>query len=343
MLKPEQVGEIREHLENSQNPLFLFDNDVDGLCSFLILRRALDRGRGIPIKTFPELTVQYDRRVEELGADLVVILDKAEVSEEFVDAVNERGVPILWIDHHLSETSEKLKDKVHYFSTYPDGEPTTYIAQNIFNNRKDLWLALVGCIGDVYAPDFGKAIEKEYPELFNNQINAFDALHSTEIGKIVRMLNFGLMDTTTNVVNLIKYMFNIESPYGLLEENPRTRQLHKRYAELNDIYERQVNKAMEEISENDEVILFSYAGHISMSSEIANKLSYLNPGKRVIVCFRRPDKINASIRGAGALDFTQKVVAKIEGAVGGGHEEATGAMIPVDKWNDFKGLVEGKA
>ena len=30
MLTKKQVGEIKEHLDKAQNPLFFFDNDLDG-------------------------------------------------------------------------------------------------------------------------------------------------------------------------------------------------------------------------------------------------------------------------------------------------------------------------
>ena len=55
MLNKKELDEIKENLEMSQNPLFFFDNDVDGLCSFLILRRSIGRGRGVAIKSFPDL------------------------------------------------------------------------------------------------------------------------------------------------------------------------------------------------------------------------------------------------------------------------------------------------
>lgn len=51
MLTNEQINEIREHLENARNPVFFFDNDPDGLCSFLLLQRFIGRGRGVAIKT----------------------------------------------------------------------------------------------------------------------------------------------------------------------------------------------------------------------------------------------------------------------------------------------------
>jgi len=59
MISQNKLEELRENLENSQNPLFFFDNDTDGLCAFLILRRALGRGRGVAIKSFPDLKDQY--------------------------------------------------------------------------------------------------------------------------------------------------------------------------------------------------------------------------------------------------------------------------------------------
>jgi len=84
MLTEKQVKEIRTHLEKAQNPLFFFDNDPDGLCSYLLLRRAYGKGKGIPVRSFPDLNVGYFRRIEELNSDYVFILDKPIVSEEFL-------------------------------------------------------------------------------------------------------------------------------------------------------------------------------------------------------------------------------------------------------------------
>jgi len=83
MLTKTQLNEIRNHLEASQNPLFFFDNDVDGLCAFLILRRAINRGKGVAIKSFPDLKKQYLKKVDELNPDAIFILDKAELNKEF--------------------------------------------------------------------------------------------------------------------------------------------------------------------------------------------------------------------------------------------------------------------
>lgn len=336
MIKEKEIREIREHLEASQNPLFFFDNDVDGLCSFLILRRSIGRGRGVAIKSFPDLKAQYIKKVEELNPDAVFILDKAEVDREFVELVKAKGLPIIWIDHHNSKTDEDIISQTYYYNSFPTSEPTTYIAQNVFERKEDLWLAIIGSISDVYKPDFASDFENEFPELYNSQLNAFDALHETEIGKIIRMLNFGLMDTITNVVSLVKYLFKAKNAYDLLEEKNETKHLHKRYAQLNSFFNKQIEKAEENVDKKSPVLFFSYSGETSMSAEISNRLLYDNPDKLIVVGFKRPDKVNISVRGKDALKVTQAAIEGIEDATGGGHEEATGAMVFVEDWDKFK-------
>jgi len=336
MLSLKQLQKIKEYLESSQNPLFFFDNDVDGLCAFLILRRAIGRGRGVAIKSFPDLKEQYLKKVEELNPDAIFILDKPELSKEFVEGIEERSIPIIWIDHHETKTPKGLIEKTSYFNSLPSAEPTTYIAQKIFNRQEDMWLAVIGCIGDAYMPDLAEKFSKQNPELLTSNLSAFDALHSNEIGKIVRMLNFGLMDSITNVVNLIKYLFKAKNVYDILEENKYTRQLHKRYLQLNEFYIKQVNKAETNFNPESPVLFFSYSGNTSMSSEIANKLYYNHKDKLIVVAFKRPEKINISLRGKNALKITKESIKDIEGATGGGHIEATGAMIPVDEFERFK-------
>ena len=84
MLKPSQLSELKELLEQSQNPIFFYDNDADGLCSFLLLRRFLGKGKGVAIRSYPKLSGSYAKKLKELNADRVFILDKPLISEELV-------------------------------------------------------------------------------------------------------------------------------------------------------------------------------------------------------------------------------------------------------------------
>jgi len=336
MISQTQLQEIKQKLEASQNPLFFYDNDVDGLCTFLILRRAIGRGKGVAIKSFPDLKEQYIKKVEELNPDAIFILDKAELSKEFAEQAEQKNIPMIWIDHHETKTSQEIIDKTSYYTSYPSAEPTTYIAQKVFNRQEDSWLAIIGCIGDVYMPDFAEKFAEENPELIQKNMDAFDALNSSEIGKIVRMLNFGLMDSITNVVNLVKYLFKATNAYDILEENQYTKQIHKRYTALNEFLNKQVEKAESQIKTDSSLIFFTYSGNTSMSSEISNRLYYKYPDKLIVVAFKRPEKANISIRGKNALEVTKKAIEDIEFATGGGHTNATGAMVPIDDFKKFK-------
>lgn len=334
MLNQTQLQEIKEHLEKAQNPLFFFDNDVDGLCSFLILQRAIGRGKGVAIKSFPDLNMSYLRKIDELNPDYVFILDKPVVSNEFIEGVLEKNIPLVWIDHHEVKVDEEILDKIDYYNSFPSSEPTTYLAYNVFKN--DMWLAMIGCIGDVYMPDFAEEFSEKNPELFKTGSSAFDSLYTTEVGKIVKMLNFGLKDTTTHVVNLIKFLMKAKNIHDVFEENHLTKQLHYRYKQLNEIYEKLLGRAEEGFDVDSKVLLFEYGGDTSMSSEIANELCFKHKDKFVVVAYKRNDKVNISIRGEDAKKLTLKLIEGIDGATGGGHEKATGAQVPEDNWEEFK-------
>lgn len=336
MLTTTQIQEIREKLEASQNPLFFYDNDCDGLMSFIIIRRALDRGRGVAIKSFPDLKAQYCKKIDELNPDSIVILDKAELSTEFASHAESLGIPIIWIDHHETNTSPEIIKKTSYYNSYPSAEPISYIAQKIFNRPSDIWLSIIGCIGDVYLPDFAEKFSEDNPELLPPNIDAFTALQTSTIGKIARKLNFGLMDTTTAVLNLTKYLIKAKNAYDILEENSYTKQFHKRSGQLEEFLQKQVRKAESEINKNSKLIFFTYSGNTSMSSEISNRLAFNHKDHLIVVAFLRPEKANISVRGKNALEITKAATKDILGATGGGHEQATGAMVPITEFETFK-------
>ena len=96
-LSKAQITQIRDHLDNCKNPLFFFDDDQDGLCSFLQLYRYKKEGKGIIVKTTPKLDSIFVGKVREYQPDKVFILDVAVVEQDFLD---EMKVPVIWVDHH---------------------------------------------------------------------------------------------------------------------------------------------------------------------------------------------------------------------------------------------------
>jgi single-stranded DNA-specific DHH superfamily exonuclease len=237
------------------------------------------------------------------------------------------------------------KGNFNYYNPYHNdktSEPVSYLCYKITNNNEDIWLAIIGCISDYYIPEFYGEFEKKYPELIKkNPKTAFDIFYDSEIGKIARILDFSLKDTTTNVVNMMKFMMNAKGPLDILEENNKTKQILKRYEEVNSKYQKIINKARKSIG--DKMIYFQYSGDLSLSANLANQLIYEFPKKIIAVVYLSKDIVNVSLRCREEIDIreiTLKAIEGLPGAIGGGHKCATGARLNIDDLPEFKKRIE---
>jgi single-stranded DNA-specific DHH superfamily exonuclease len=340
MLTTTQLNELKNLLEASQNPLFLFDNDTDGLCSFLLLRRFIGRGVGVAIKSFPELDRTYLRKVQEFNPDYVFILDKPLISDDFIEEVSKMNIPLVWLDHHDVNPSIN-PEKVHYFNSMksekPSSEPTTYWTWQISKKKEDLWLAMIGCISDSYLPDFTPEFAKAFPELWKSEVKtAFQGLYETELGKIARAMSFGLKDRTSNVVKMLKHLSKIKHPNEAFENLGKY--MLDRYEKINRKYQKLLEKAKQ--FARGKVLYFQYGGELSISAELSNELSYLYPDKVIVVAYIKGTIANVSLRGKNIREATLKALEGFENATGGGHKDATGAKMLVEQLPIFKDRIE---
>lgn len=342
MLTSKQVSEIKSHLERAQNPLFFFDNDQDGLCSFLLFQRYLGRGKGIPIKSFPGMTAEYFRRVRELDADYIFILDKPIVLDEFFNEARKVNIPVVWIDHHA--TDQNIPSYVDYynplFNKNKSEEPVTALCYQVTQKAEDLWIAVVGCVSDRYMPGFYNEFEKKYPELSVNSHNATDVYYKSLIGKIARMFSFGLKDRTTNVVNMIKFLIKAKGPEDVLNESSRNYTMHKRFKDIDEKYQKLLKKAIALEKHKDPILFFQYGGDLSISSDLSNELNYLFPEKLVIVVYIKGARANISMRGENARKIFLESINNLEDAIGGGHEEAVGGRLNIEDIEKFRRNIE---
>ncbi len=345
MLTDEQISSIRRRLEESQNPLFLFDNDTDGLCAFLLLRRFIDRGKGFPVKTFPELNTSYIRRLDELAPDCLFILDKPLVSREFLEAARQRNTPVIWIDHHdIPSPDLSGLENVEYYNPLraskpgqASSEPTTYWAWLVTNRKEDMWLAMVGCLADAYLPDFSEELSYQYPEFWKIVKDASEGRYKTQIGKMGMIFSFGLKDRTTNVISSIKFLCSVKSPADVFQESKHNTILF-RYSFISKKYKELIAKAKSAPIEDD-ILYFQYGGDMSMSADISDELFHHFPGKTIIVCYIKGAKANISIRSKrDILKPATEAIKEIEGATGGGHKNAVGSSMPAEDVLRFKKL-----
>ncbi len=342
MLNKKQIDEIREHLEKAQNPIFFFDNDPDGLCSFLLLQRYIKRGKGIAIKSFPEMTEEYFRRVTELNADYIFILDKPVVSSEFFDEVKNFNIPVVWIDHHKIDDL-KVPDFVYYYNSAmknpKKNEPVTYMCYQIADKKEDRWIAVLGCIFDRFVPDFYPEFYKTYPDLSIKSKDAFDIYYKSQIGSIIKMMCFALKDRITNVIHMLKFLTEVKTPYEVLEESNKNREMHVRFKQINKKYQKLLSKAKLLANEN-KLLFFQYAGDLSISADLSNELCYLFPKKIIVVAYITGIKANISARGEKVKSLILKSIEGLEGATGGGHENAVGAQVKIEDLEKFRENLE---
>jgi single-stranded DNA-specific DHH superfamily exonuclease len=345
MLTPTQFKEIKAHLERAQNPLFLFDNDQDGLCSFLLLQKFIGRGKGFPAKSFPDLNSTYFRKVIELKADYVFILDKPVVSPSFFEEAEKYNIPVVWIDHHEIPgfNPEALPKFVSYYNPVynknSSNEPVTVLSYEITQRKEDLWLAVAGSVFDHYYPDYYIDFQKKFPDLCIDSKEPFEIFYKSEIGKISKMLGFGLKDRTTEVINMLKFLIKAKTPYDVLEENSFNKNIHSRFDDLNKKYQKLVSKALEigwTLKKEEKILYFQYAGDLSISGDLSNELNFIFPDKVILVAYVKGTKANISIRGKKIRPKLLKAIEGLEGATGGGHEDAVGAQVRIEDIEIFR-------
>ena len=327
MLTKKQIKEIREALDKSQNPLFYFHDDQDGLCSYILLRRYLGRGRGVPVKKIP-MEEELLRRVREFNPDMIFILDIADVSKEFFNGVNKLNLPVVWIDHH--DMDIKIPKFVKYYNPFLSKvrkyEPVSLFCQQIADNKQDMWISLVGCISDKMIPSFYKDFLKQYPELGIKAKDAFDIYFKSELGKICKILGAGLKDRTTNVMKMIRFLIDVKNPYDVLNESKDNATMHEKFNEINSKFNMLMEKAKANY-DGGKLLFFKYSSETGISASLSNYFSYILKNKIIAIAHIKGEEARLSIRGEKVKEKVLKVLEKIEDSHGGGHENAVGFRI----------------
>lgn len=332
------MSDIREHLDKAQNPIFFYDNDADGLCSYVLFRKFIDRGKGVVIRSHPNIDVGYTRKIYELNADYIFVLDRPILGKAFVDEISKLQLPIVWIDHHDADNEDYGYDNLFRYNPgigkKKSSEPVTYWAYKITKREEDSWIAVMGCIADHYMPDFSEDFAKRYREYWGKVEKPFEAYYETGIGLLARAIGFGLKDSVTHVIYLQNYLINCKSPAEAFLEIESNSSFGRKFRELKSRYDNLMSRAKECVS--DKVIFFSYGGDLSISSEISNELSYRYPDNFIIVAYTSGAVGNLSIRGKGVRKIIEKILPGFEYSSGGGHEDAVGARIQAKDLERFK-------
>jgi len=324
------LEKIHEIIEKSQNPLIFFDDDPDGLCSYLLIKKHFGKGHPVVVKSSPELDISYLKKVKEYSPDLVIILDKPILPQDFIDKVD---VPIVYIDHHpvndikgVNYFNPLIKDK-------NDSRPTTYWCYKLTN--ENLWIATIGAVAD-HSLETIKEFNKEFPELCIITDNAQKVIYETSLGKLIKIFSFILKDPHYKVLQYVNIIEKIKSPEELLEKSSQNaREIIKIYERVNREYQELLKKASE--PQESKLHLFLYvSGKISFTNDLASELQNKFKDKMILVGRERNNMVKMSLRYLRG-DMRKILEKSLEGldGFGGGHKEACGAHINSGDFREF--------
>jgi len=335
MINKKQIEEIRKYLKKAENPLFFFDDDPDGLCSYLILKKYIDKGKGVVLKTKPVLEEGLYMKIQEYNPDYVFILDIPIVEQDFLDRIN---VPVIWIDHH-----QPLKRKgVKYFNPMlkapKNNKPTTYWAHKIAEEKYP-WLAVVGTISDWHFPKFAQKFAKENPKLLPAKIKKADqAIFDSEMGELIKIFLLILKNATSKVHKIANLLLKIEDPNELLEKTtPRAKFIHREIYKQNKEYEALLNKIKIQKPTKDKLFLvYLPPTKNSYTAIVSNYMIYKHPDKVIMMIRQTEDRMIMSLRST-KTKIPEILANSLNGldGFGGGHDFACGAGIAKDQFPEF--------
>ncbi|KHO51097.1 MAG: hypothetical protein QT07_C0005G0051 [archaeon GW2011_AR16] len=341
MMAWEAYQQIKKHLDDCKKPLIFFDDDPDGTCSFLLFYRYKKEGKGIPLKTAPKLDVSFAKFVKEYGPDKVFVLDIPMIDQNFLDAVHEMHIPVVWVDHH----TPLERRYVEYFNPRKENpSDSTCTTANAYytiisddpehsEQKKELWIAAVGGVADWQLPEYMEEFAEKYPKLLSKSIvkskKPEKALFGSPLGRIVKILSFTLKGKMGQVMRAIKIMTRLEQPEELLEgTTSRGRFLLKSVEKTEEQYNELLKRAAAQRSE-DKFLIYTYTDkESSYTKEVSNELLYKFPNKIIVVGREKGGELKMSLRSKGIVirPLVEAALQGVEG-YGGGHEHACGACI----------------
>jgi oligoribonuclease NrnB/cAMP/cGMP phosphodiesterase (DHH superfamily) len=323
MISSKELNNIKKILNKAQKPLFLFDDDEDGLCSYLLLKKYFGKGQGVFVKG--NLDKDYLKKIDSYRPDYIFVLDKPVITQEFIDEIN---VPLIWIDHHPLVKLKGIKYYNPKIKNTNDRRPVCYWCYKIV--KDDLWIATVGCVGDWFLPEFRKDFCKKYGDLLSLFIKEpGEALFRSKIGELCRIFNFILKGNNSDVKKCIEYLEEIESPYEILNKTTfKGKFIYDRFEQINKHYKILLERAMNtEIKDN--ILLFNYSSkEYSLSNFLSNELIFNFPDTLVIVAREKDDYIRLSLRSTTYIlpKMIEKALQGVDG-YGGGHDNACGGNV----------------
>lgn len=353
---------ILDTIDNDGTFLVYYDTDCDGISAGTIMTRYL-RNYTDKVRTYINEGKQHGIENFSLdnleGIDTVVIVDSINENAQLYQNMLDRGVRIVIADHHI--VPKQLADSdvniclVSSANDYPNpslsGSATTwklcaYIDYLTLNDYADslVDLACTGLIADMCSVGLDSPENRYICYLgFNNQDNL-------AIKKINGSYEFNAQAVSFGIAPLINAANRVNDNQTAVELflSDDTKEVNKLIKTLKADKELQNTEVQEKMPEllrqgkeqlDNKCMYFFIETDASVGGLIGNKLLEIYKRPLFVLTGKQDGEYCGSMRAIGLEDFAQ-IVNDTEIGKCLGHELAAGAFIPIDRFEEFKEVIE---
>jgi single-stranded DNA-specific DHH superfamily exonuclease len=330
----EQALEFLRNIKPSDGVVIIYNDDADGICSCVIIRKYLASVGVEPYIIAQPMPPdkQLLRRVQSGAPNKIIWLDMAiDQTPTLVQRMASFAEQLV-VDHHviLNDLS-KIKNVIHHNPRFKQKgmyQSTTYLAWKLAAEllKDDLvWIAGIGAVAD-YDLRWSRDLVEEFDRRWG----------MATFQKLANMMESVCTTKALGYDQLVERLLKAEGPEELLEDEV--------FKKSDKSVQAEIDSALADAETSGELVngIFFYQPKTkyNIKSAISGKLSERWPNRLIFVYGKVNNNINASVRSAGGrynLSIILKDASKgIKGASAGGHEAAGGGTIPFEEWEDFK-------
>ncbi len=326
----ERIGRL---MHGKLKPIILFDDDPDGIISYVLFRRKALFAQPRLVRGTPILEKRLVQRIPS-DVDLTIILDKPGVEEDLARLLPE---PVVWIDHHPPATQTL---GVYVNPTHAMGlHATTSLLVHMLFPDTPAWLALVGSIADhAYPERLVERMKQDYPFLFEGWDGTLVSLKfDTPLARIIRLVSFSVKGDVRNAYAMLRALVSVQRPEDILvARSGMMGEVWEKYERMEKAYLEQLRDAYAHARDLGRVLAYTYTREgMSFTVDLANELA-ARTGKIIIVGRPYNGQVLFSIRSSREpIVSAVQQAALLAGGTGGGHTHACGARIPEDQAEFF--------
>ncbi|MGM5483629.1 MAG: DHH family phosphoesterase [Nanobdellota archaeon] len=378
-----EKAEIDNYISSLKNKraIICFDDDPDGICSGIIIKKYLEKKGFKIIKNIallPENDLfgkEFSDMVKKEDIDLVVVTDfnvsNFGLSDNYNSFIKDNPeLRCLMFDHHIDNNTY---DNALYYNScliqkHIEGSQycCSKLVFDLLNDEGEIeeisWISAIGVIGDFNAKTWNyflkEEIDKENKNRLRNkpdsktipEVHSNDEFFETPFGKASNLIFYGVAMSKKEAENIfdnidkcndINELNNFLKKYGEVEEEI------KDYIENYEYFIKNADKKIEK--EENTVFEVEVKSQNNICSVLANSLSKKDYNTIFFIYQKTDNGYHISTRlqnGKKNLGKIMNDCAVFEESYGGGHAEAAGAFVKKEYFNDFKNkffeLLEGK-